>query len=1154
MLWSTLLVKSLEDSNLSWPMGVSVWMLGAASTSDGTSEDLTAIIDPGIFEQTLHSILPFHQPDVYESNSRCGSADDSNTESCDDQGEPSSMLFKMQYTVVTSSSLGVPTALSALESVFRYAYAELIQRSPRNTNGQHEVLVKDVLELLRQLGDGTLPNAGTLRLPVEFLRASAFNIPVIMLATNSAVSPLPPHILRGGSKASIGHSSGVCTNSVVGVIAFYDNTAVPCDLLSELTLTQAAGSADGEGGTSDAMLSLPLGSIHHIRGHLLSYEEEDEAVQREMQRQRSKDHATNSSSAKRSVVTRISSMLGVSAVRSLSTRLCGIVVSAVQSFGTAGRLLSQVDHVRGNTRLLIPVTILRGSNENSKVDEHTSIDTAAIESWLRGLLPPGQDVAVVVHEHWLSEHPQIAVAIAAARSTFLTSASSSGVTETTSGWAVPYYKSSVLLRELTRAADPLCAALLQRAAHGSAADVADWLSGGMVDIDNEGSDSASNVESGGRETNFLLRWLAEQGRAEVEMKNADSTKTPLENITKHAEAEEPIGSTATSNYKSSRAQRGVRVFPIFVLSDVLVEGVGPSADAGVSAGFGSRAGTAVLPLFDMDARIVVHNKAALVMHVQTGADVRVYNRATQRWQRVPRHRTSSDATALVAASLTEALTGVRAPYLQSMRGGLRGRRGVVDLSWGAGAHPFELGDFLTSGSGDMNAADAGTGDIGHVSSRRKGSASNTGSVYSWLGRRSHMAARAQAILREAHRLTASIHDDIHAVLQAMRMLHSDTAHIDHEATSGQSSLLAYSLERSRDGAMRARTPVTDEGFAQALAEFRKQNAQKRKALGIQRDSALSSINSARGVDRKEAELAEMEAAVRADAALELSLTSLVNARNEALHIKKAEAALELALQAQHQRQSAVQKTVNKLRTVSLTTLEAEEAILVDSAHRDQYLKGHLQPYIDVLDTLDGLETTLKSSLQAHAELKRSLREQLASCEVKFQFLDNTHYADLRLPQDAGREHIISTIAQGMSADFDAVLERPERRQPSRQSVGSTRPVGPVRQMWDWLRGLTRRDYKPELSNIQQEQELHARRKEHMDSVSRGFSYSTGDIASTGKLGQKAMHRAGSSGIFAWLRGHPRARTTLLVILLLLLFGVLYYLRRSRIMLAAKKRI
>jgi hypothetical protein len=281
--------QNFEDGTIELPLGVSVWMIGAASTNDDTGDVLKTTIDPSTFETTLKDILPYYQPVVSASGAECA-----NSDCVPSKPAPSSVTFAMTYTMLSSvAPVGQPPALAALEAAFLLAYGSLIKKSPLQ-GGVHQVPVPAVLSLLRTLCEGYLSDTDTAKVPVEFLRASAFNVPVIVLAANDPSAPLPAHVL-------IGKSSGLCSNSVVGVVAFYDNTAATCDLLSMLTLNQASSSSDagsGGGGDSNSLVSLPLSYVRHVRGHLISFAEEDELLQKELQRQATRNRATLAAAAK----------------------------------------------------------------------------------------------------------------------------------------------------------------------------------------------------------------------------------------------------------------------------------------------------------------------------------------------------------------------------------------------------------------------------------------------------------------------------------------------------------------------------------------------------------------------------------------------------------------------------------------------------------------------------------------------------------------------------------------------------------------------------------------------------------------------------------------------------------------------------------------
>jgi hypothetical protein len=280
--------QNFEDGAMEFPLGVSVWMIGAANTKDGTGDAPKETIEPGTFETILQDILPYYQP-VVAPGAACTKSDCTASKPA-----PSSVTFGLTYTVMSSViSTGHPPALASLEAAFLLAYGSLITKSPLQ-KGVHQVQVPAVLSLLRTLCEGHLSDTDTARVPVEFLRASAFNVPVIVLVANDRALPLPPHVL-------IGTGSSLCSNSVVGVVAFYDNTAATCGLLSMLTLNQASGSSDrggGGGGDSNALVSLPMSYARHVRGHLISFAEEDELLQKELQRQAMRNRATLAAAAK----------------------------------------------------------------------------------------------------------------------------------------------------------------------------------------------------------------------------------------------------------------------------------------------------------------------------------------------------------------------------------------------------------------------------------------------------------------------------------------------------------------------------------------------------------------------------------------------------------------------------------------------------------------------------------------------------------------------------------------------------------------------------------------------------------------------------------------------------------------------------------------
>ena len=1161
LLWPGLARGQGLDDNLSIPLSISVWLVGASSPIGFFPEggehlpmnEKGQTIDPEMFEDTLQAILPFYHPSATRVPSgnafSCSDEDSSSPSSCT-QTEESDMQFALQYAVLSSNqnpssgsamgNMGAEAAagsetgagkgmdtnhLQALEKGFLREYAALIKKYPRDELGNHIVPVRAVADLLRDLSDGTLLQDDTAHIPVEYLQPSVFNLPVVLLAANDPLNPLPPHALRGGGKGEDGLGDGsVCSNSVVGTIAFYDNTVAMCDLLSHVTLAQAEGSSAGFGGASSAMLSLPLHKIHHIRGHLFSYEESDVMLQREIMRQMHNMEKEGKAVGRDSDMSwakhHTSSVLGIQAVRSLSTRLAAVVVSAVQALGSAGHL-PPASRAFLASRLLVPVIILRGRSEG--IVEPVSVDATAVETWLRALLPPGQELAVVSHEHYLSEHPQVAVAIAAAQDTFATGKSQ-----------VPFLRSRALVRGLANAGDPLCVALLRRSGLGQwqgEAGELDWLQGGLVDLDGEYNDNESDAASDAtRESNILLRWLHQNGHGE-EFEVAQTREEAL-SAALSSHASDNGGTTykkSTGNKDTPSSQKtveeeedklagtsirrkGVSVFPVFVLSDVLVYS-GKSAGEGGDMGAGVE--PALLPLLDKDSRTAVHGNTILAVHSIGGKDVNVFNRATQLWHTVPTGGSLTDITTMVAAGLTEALTGVTAPYLQTSR------RGVVDLTWSSGVHPFGLGEFLHSKppkEGDSVKA--------KLLAKRQQRA-ESGGVYAWLGRRSQLASRAHTLLHRATALATSLQTDVRRILQAFRMLHVHTA--------GEPSILSFALDADTDI-----PSLSDKTVAAALLAFKEQNTRKR----------ATKSGSGSGGDASQKDIDDASAS--ADALLDSILVELEVVQRSGVLVKDAEKALLLSLRGNDLRRENHRMAVRDLRMGSYVHASHLQQPGPDlQTHRIDFTTGHLQPYINLLDALGGLEGHLNAAEKNRKDLVQRLRVRLSACSVHFHFVDNGVFSD------AGANK------KGMVADFAAVVERPEREKDALTTTspgGARLDIGIFRLVWDYFSGRSGKDYAPDAAYRFQQQELAAKRNKHLESVSLGLKYGDHGTVSAGDggfIGSVAQDRADSSKLFQWLRSSntmlsSKAISVVLLLAALVAVPIAFKIMRVRIEQRSKK--
>ena len=560
------------------------------------------------------------------------------------------------------------------------------------------------------------------------------------------------------------------------------------------------------------------------------------------------------------------------------------------------------------------------------------------------------------------------------------------------------------------------------------------------------------------ERNVLLRWLSQHGHGE----ELDHPKLAQRALAKLARAQKwggmdlggIVGSRGADDkdldsleekelkeferleakLQSERAAKtaslrvGVSIFPVFIMSDLVVHADDSDRGArkvGTEAGAGAGAG-AVLPLLDKDSRTAVHGNTVLLVHSQGSSSsdpIRTYNRATQRWQAVSSAGPLTDATAMVAAGLTEAIAGVAAPYVQTAK---NRNRGVVDLTWAAGSHPYELGDWPEKLQEDPHDA----AHMGHSNTPKR--KNDAGSVYAWLGRRTQLIARSHSLLENTRAFSAEIRTAVHSVMQALRMLHT--------VAPGDSAAIAelLSFTHAGDTSAHAHTrsstaSYTDEEFNQALKTFREQNTKKR-AVSVSAD-----------------------AAARADVIIERSLAALAASRNKGAQVEAAESVLLLALRAHISRTEIQRSAVQSMHNGQPSSVP--DGTFAAVVHRADFMHGHLQPYIDFLDTLDGLEATLVEARTAHADLIASLREALSACSISFQFVDSAlHLSDGAASAAAGA----GAGAAGMVADFSTLLERPERvKKQMLQPQKNVKEMGMGQLVWDYASGRSGEDYAPD---------------------------------------------------------------------------------------------
>jgi len=281
--------------------------------------------------------------------------------------------------------------------------------------------------------------------------------------------------------------------------------------------------------------------------------------------------------------------------------------------------------------------------------------------------------------------------------------------------------------------------------------------------------------------------------------------------------------------------------------------------------------------------------------------------------------------------------------------------------------------------------------------------------------------------------------------------------------------------------------------------------------------------------------------------IEQSLAALAASRTQVLQVGAAESALLVALKTQFLRKDMQRAAVRSM-------LAGDPPAVADGTfaavvHRADFLRGHLQPYIDLLDALDGLEATLSDAQIAHMDMLKKLSESLSVCSVTFQFVDNT-------AGSPGR-------AAAMSADFWDVVERPELKQ--EQLIvprKDAKKVGLGQVLWDYASGRTGQAYAPDAQYRRHEKAIGDKRDKHLAALRAGdvdYSALGGSAGADagGFLTRDGRQREGSSWLFAWLRAHETARALLgLVIVAVAVGGALYIqkLRRRQAEQLSKKRV
>ena len=624
---------AVDSALLSLPFSVSVVV--QADSVQGTAGTR--------LEEALESIMPLYVP---------GDEDDQDVE------------LRLKYSVVFSNSIIA-------------AYKRLIESLPTDKDGYHLLSMDDIALFVHDHLEG---GDQGLHRPYPQLRSSFTNLPVLIMA---AVS-LPRHLIYTLSPEQ-------CTQSAVVGVAFMDLTAKRCDLRPDVL---------EEDGTMVRWNS--WNDWHEL------------------------DRIQGSAPADKELPT---------------ARLAGVVTSAVETLAVTRSL--QWRPAQETDEIFCPIVVLhcgefaeagleallkpKGANsQNNTTDEqhHVDLDAsklapptpdlALIRDWLRSALLPNHSVSLLHASHHVDDHPQVTVALSHALKAHLPSLSrqraagasagpdaqrrGGGAGETTrmesaeeeeeEGEAVPFIDSALFIRELRGVGDALTRQLLSKGGQEEA--VAALMAAEVgVSLYKERSinDLFKDLPFGGDVDGDGDIEKLQQG--EEEKKKEEENKKAEGGAAKDKKA----ALVLKGGFKKKHLRRvHMRVVPVFVLSGLqrLVQ-VAQNKPSPSSSSAGKRA-LPVMPLLDGLHHVVVTDDCVLILH----SSEPVRSRSVRRRRRWGERQEAYDLDSAVAAGLTEALTGLRAPHLQQLPStagkaegrGKAGRRALVDLTWTHGNHPF----------------------------------------------------------------------------------------------------------------------------------------------------------------------------------------------------------------------------------------------------------------------------------------------------------------------------------------------------------------------------------------------------------------------------------------------------------------------------------
>jgi hypothetical protein len=325
----------------------------------------------------------------------------------------------------------------------------------------------------------------------------------------------------------------------------------------------------------------------------------------------------------------------------LTASLANVVGSAIDSFTLLNDLKPRVAY--SSQRIVAPIVFLKSRyaalEKEEKPQPGLSIgDLSSLQNQIQSLLLPSQTISLLTSTHYLEDHPQLTIAMAAASRWTVASisASSSGSQPRQQHLQIPYLDSRSLLSELSQIGDNLCRRLLVDAGHGLEDDSLLQIEALFQSIEMKG-------ERLSKDEKIVPDWIRHY--------------------------------TPTDDYDASPhgpSRQKTQIVPIFVISDLETTGFELMEDSDPIDRNG------IFPLFEDGRSVSALESVGLVLHSRESS-LTVYSRAMYGGLR--NGIDLSDASLSIAEILTKIVTGISPPFEVSSDG-------HRDLTWTAGTHPF----------------------------------------------------------------------------------------------------------------------------------------------------------------------------------------------------------------------------------------------------------------------------------------------------------------------------------------------------------------------------------------------------------------------------------------------------------------------------------